>query len=282
MLPSRWLSFLREHSLSDNRSELVLLREMSEVARSCCRGQAEPVDWRNLARHQMLQVRGAYRYLRELEGALPPEHPARVNCRTLRDLLLAIRGSLGEVKDLLPARKLFPIEKEIDSQRKAFFALGKGVARLDEALESVHCTACATWHAAAVVRCPQCSAGLQRCALSRDDRPDDQAMASDYVRLRQLADLVHTNADDGQPLRDHALGLADLLQATLVPTRKLSETNPEAPVEEMVDYLRIARAALLEMADWPDHRDPKRLERGWLMLRDQLGRFEQALEDHDC
>lgn len=282
MMPSRWLSFLREHSLSDDRSELVLLREMSEVARSCCRGQAEPVDWRNLARHQMLQVRGAYRYLKELEQALPPEHPARANCRTLRDLLLAIRGSLGEVKDLLPARKLVPIEKEMDSLSKAFFGLGKGVARLDEALESVHCRACASWHPAAVVRCPKCRAGLRRYDLSRDDRPDDRAMASDYVRLRQLADLVHSNADAGQPLRDHALGLADLLQATVEPTRKLAEANPETPVEEMVDYLRTARAALLEMANWPDHRDPKRLERGWLMLRDQLGRFEQALEEYDC
>ncbi|MFN8606759.1 MAG: hypothetical protein U0931_04465 [Vulcanimicrobiota bacterium] len=281
MLPSRWLSYLRENSLSEDRSTPALLSEMNAVARNCCQGTAEPVDWRSLARHQSMQLRAAYTYLREFERALPPGHPARPSCRTLRNLLLAIRESMLEIKTNLPSRNLALVEKEAEAQRKAFLALGKGVAVLDTALESVHCRNCASWHPGRFLHCPKCRGPLHSYRFARDDRPDDQQMAGEYALLRQLADQVHQNPDAGQPLREHALQIAELLKSTIEPTRRLAQVNPSAPVDEMVDYLRAARAAVLEMADWPAHRDPRRLERGWLLIRDQLGRFEQALEDHE-
>lgn len=280
MLPARWLSYIRENSLSEEKTEPTLFTDMAGVARDCCRGKAEPIDWQSLSRHQLMQLRGAYTYLKELERSLPPGHPARENCQTLRNVLLAIRESLSEIKGQLRAqpRKLAPIEAELEEVRKAFQLLGKGVARLDAALESVHCKPCAAWHAPSLQKCSKCQGSLERYNLARDDRPTEEGMPPEYLRLRQLADHVHRHPDDGQPLREHALQLAELLKATIEPTRKLAD----APVEEMVDYLRTARAALLEMADWPSHRDPKRLEKGWLLLRDQLGRFEQSLEDYDC
>lgn len=280
MTPSRWLSYVKEHALSEDSQDYALWTEMMDAARLCCEGQAEVIDWSALARHLNQQLRSAYKYLKQIERSLPPAHPAREGSQTLRNLLLVMRESLDEARLALGQRQWDTVQREHQEVRKGLLLIGKAVARLDSALENRQCLSCGRWDAGKE-HCSDCGGPLTVFDLTRDERADHKNMAPEYRRLRQLADHVHAHPDDAQELREHALQLAELLKATEAPTRGLTQANPEAPVDEMLEYLRAARASLVEMADWQHHRDPRRLEKGWLLLRDQLGRFEQCLEDFD-
>lgn len=280
MTPSRWLGYVKEHTLSDDAQDYAIWTELVSIARACCNGEAETIDWSAVARHLNAQFRSAYKYLKQLEGTLPEGHPGLQSTQTLRNLLLAMRESLDEARLALGRRHWEPVQHEHQEVRKGLQLLGKAVARLDEALECGHCQACKLWQAGSV--CSRCRRPLETFDFARDERAEVETLSPEYRRLRELADHIHQHPEDsGHDLREHALYLAHLLQATEAPTRGLIRTNPEAPVEELLDYLRGARASLVEMAEWPNHRDFARLEKGWLLLRDQLGRFEQGLEDHD-
>jgi hypothetical protein len=279
MTPSLWLSYVKENALSNSPEDPALWTEMLHLARQCCQGQAEVVDWVGVARHLSLQLRGAYTYLRKLERKLPADHPGLPRIHSMRELLLAMREALTASRQLLPAGPIAKVEQELLEVRKGLLSLGQAVARLDQSLDSLHCPPCKRWQEASLDRCSHCGGRLTAYGLSRDDTPKDQYLAPEYARLRELADRVHSHPLEGEALRRHALQIAELLKATEKPTRGLAQTHPEAPVDEMVEYLRAARAAVMEMAEWPTHQNYKRLETGWILLRDQLGRFEQGLED---
>lgn len=276
MTPSLWLSYLKEISQEDDPEELALWSEMILVAQQCCKGEAEPIDWMALARHHYTQLRSAYTYVKGLENSLPAGHPAQQRCQSLRQVLLALREALTAIRDLLADREWAPVFQEFEDLRRGLLGLGKSVAILDQALESSHCPSCQQWFAADLSVCRACRVPLTPCSFTRDDSPEEEFLPPEYAHLRQLADQVHSLPEEGAPLRQHALQLQQLLRATQEPTLKLGD---QAPVTEMVQYLKGAQAALQEMADWPQHLCPRRLETGWILLRDQLGRYEQALEE---
>lgn len=278
MTPALWLSYLKEISQADDPEELALWSEMILVAQQCCKGEAEPIDWMALARHHYAQLRSAYTYLKGLEVSLPEGHPARQRCQSLRQLLLALREALTAVRDLLGERRWGPIFQEFEDLRKGLVGLGKSVAILDQSLESSYCPGCQQWHPEGLKRCPVCRMPLRGSSFARDISPEEEFLPPEYARLRQLADRVHSHPEEGASLRQQALQIQQLLRATQEPTRNLSG---QAPVEEMIHYLQEAEAALQDMADWPQHLCPRRLETGWILLRDQLGRYEQALEEFD-
>lgn len=196
-------------------------------------------------------------------------------------MLLGLRGTLNECRRLLPDRNWDRVEAELVSLRTGLQALERQADQLQSALESLRCLSCQGWAPASDARCPGCGGELELEDESFELDEDQSAMPEEYARLRDLADRVRSEPEQGEALRQHALHLVQQLKDTEGPTRDLRLEDPDTPVEEMLQELQKAREGLMEMAQWPMHRSTRRLERGWDRLIQHLGRFEEMLEEFE-
>lgn len=111
------------------------------------------------------------------------------------------------------------------------------------------------------------------------DEQDD--LPPEYAKLRELITAVARSPKMGEALSRQAQVLVKQLRDTEEPTRELLEDDPDMPVDEMLGHLARAREALTPMVSFPTHQDPRRCERAWDLLVDELAAYEELLDVED-